>query len=267
MGVGNVLAVSRASGKRLEGHAELLPITPQRLGAMWRQNKGLQVQPGVNARQSPAPGRRKGPPSRRQQPCRAALADSALRHMNEPHPSQSCRKHFRVLDLDPRLEGAAPTDFFELLGIGLGATREDIRTAYRSIQAGTEPFPQWLLRNLFIGWASGPGDLAPLSFGGLTEICFPPQREVHPDVIGPLANEMAVLLNQAYAALTNDATREARSPLSARLTSSSKSEAASPARPCCSHYPLRLSDPSGRVSRSLRFPSCKTFPQPRLDAW
>jgi hypothetical protein len=44
------------------------------------------------------------------------------------------RYYFRDVDVDEGMLGAAPSDFFELLNLDLGASREEVRAAYRSIQ-------------------------------------------------------------------------------------------------------------------------------------
>jgi len=49
------------------------------------------------------------------------------------------RYYFRDVDVDEGVLGAAPSDFFELLNLDLGASREEVRAAYRSIQRLVHP--------------------------------------------------------------------------------------------------------------------------------
>ena len=63
-------------------------------------------------------------------------------------------------------DGAAPSTFYELLGLDKNATNNDIRSAYRRLQ-----------------------------------------RTVHPDVVGPAANPLAILLNAAIDMLCNPVSR------------------------------------------------------------
>mmetsp|Transcript_4354 Transcript_4354/g.12237 ORF Transcript_4354/g.12237 Transcript_4354/m.12237 type:complete len:353 (-) Transcript_4354:177-1235(-) len=49
------------------------------------------------------------------------------------------RYYFRSLQLDSNLEGAAPSDFFELLNLELTASADDVKAAYRTLQRRIHP--------------------------------------------------------------------------------------------------------------------------------
>lgn len=77
-------------------------------------------------------------------------------------PSQRDR-YKEIREIRPDLNAAAPSDFYQLLCCELGASREEIKSSYKSLL-----------------------------------------KAVHPDVVGPSANDLAILMNKACEVLLDE---------------------------------------------------------------
>lgn len=78
--------------------------------------------------------------------------------------SPSQKANYKEIDeIRPELNAAAPSDFYQLLCLDVGASREDVRAKYKSLL-----------------------------------------KVVHPDVVGSVANDLAILLNKACEVLLSE---------------------------------------------------------------
>lgn len=85
-----------------------------------------------------------------------------------PDEAKTYFREIEGADVDPDLIEAAPSDFFELLGVSEVATSKDVKAAYRQ-----------------------------------------KMKIAHPDIAGPAATQLGVVLNKAYKTLSNDEMRAA----------------------------------------------------------
>ena len=103
---------------------------------------------------------------------------------------------------------AAPSDFFQLLNLDLGASTADIKQSYRALQRLVHPD--------LIGMSGAPSSSSDKSSGWTLKQALPCALiervliyfQQSQSSAGDDANEVAVLLNIAYATLMDDALRD-----------------------------------------------------------